>query len=88
MEQLFNISKYITLEDAVVVIYVLVIIAAVEGGIIGGLATRVGSVRKLFRLTSVIANERRHKTPDEHKIASDKPKIEETLENQNGTKVS
>ena len=80
MEQLFNISKYITLDDAIVAIYMLVALAAIEGGIISGLATRVGSLRKLFRLTSVIANERSHNTNNKHKIAPKKPKIEECLE--------
>ena len=77
MEQLFNISKYITLDDAIVVIYVLVALAAIEGGIIAGLATRVGSLRNLFRLTSAIANEHSHNATNEHEIASKNPKIEE-----------
>ena len=80
MEQLFNISNYMTLDDAIVVIYVLVALAAIEGGIIAGLATRVGSLRKLFRLTSVIANERSHKATNEHEVAPKKPKIKENFE--------
>ena len=80
VEQLFNVSKYITLDDAVVVIYVLVLLVAIEGGIIAGLATRAGSIRNLFRLTSAIANKRSHNATNKHDVASKKPKIEESLE--------
>lgn len=60
MERLFFIPTNISLEDAFVVIYVLVFLVAIEGGIICGLAARVGSLRNLFRLTSFVANKRSH----------------------------
>ena len=46
------IKEFISLDDAFLAIYILAAIAAIEGGIIAGLATRVGSLRNLFRLTA------------------------------------
>ena len=55
------ILEHITIQDAFIAIYILTTIAAIEAGIIGGLATRVGSLRQLFRMTAMIANNRTNK---------------------------
>ena len=55
---IFEPPPAITLSDAWIIIYILTGIAAMEAGIIGGLATRVGSLRNLFRLTASVANKR------------------------------
>ncbi len=46
-------SKIITLKDAVIAFQIAVAIGAVGWGILLGLATRVGSLRELFRITSI-----------------------------------
>jgi len=61
-EELDNILACFTKTDLLIAIFVLAGIMAIESGIIGGLATRVGSLRALFRITAAIANKRANKT--------------------------
>jgi hypothetical protein len=49
------ISQFISLNDAFIIIDVLFIIAVIEGVIILNLTERVGSLRKLFKLTASMA---------------------------------
>ena len=53
--------------------YILAAIAAIEAGIIGGLATRVGSLRKLSRLTAAVADKESHSTSEKAYKATDHP---------------
>ncbi len=50
----------LTVNDLLIVAYIFAGIAAIEFGIIGGLATRVGSLRELFRLTAAVAYKKAH----------------------------
>ncbi|MFC2066240.1 hypothetical protein ACFLUO_04160 [Chloroflexota bacterium] len=52
---------FIDIKFAMIVVCILAAIAAIEAGIIGGLATRVGSLQELFRLTAAVADKNSHK---------------------------
>jgi len=69
-----TIEAVLTKEVLFVAIYVLAGIAAIEAGIIGGLATRVGSLRKLFRLTASVSNDRSCNSSNQKDIITDNPK--------------
>ena len=66
----FAVKQIISIETAIIVIY---IIAAIGAGIIGGLATQVGSLRNLFRLTASETDKRSYNTSKERNIAPDNP---------------
>jgi hypothetical protein len=53
----------VTIQDTWIALYIVTIIAAIEFGIIGGLATKAGSLRKLFRIY-LPANKTSHNTTD------------------------
>ena len=63
-----KIASIVTTERVLIVLIVVACIASIEAGIIGGLATRVGSLRGLFRLTAYVANKRTHNTADMKEI--------------------
>ena len=65
MTGLFYIPPCIDIKAAMIAVYVFAAIAAIEAGIIGRLATRVGSLRKLFRLTSSVADKESHSAGEE-----------------------
>jgi hypothetical protein len=67
------VKQFLSLEDAFIAIYILAIIGAIEAGIIGGLATRVGSLRNLFRLTASVAEKRAHDASNKKDITHDHP---------------
>lgn len=62
IDKIIALTPSITLKDAWIALFVVVAIAAIEFGIIGGLATRVGSLAELLRLTASVADERSKKT--------------------------
>ena len=67
------VEEMLTKDALLVAIYVLAGIAAIETGIIGDLATRVGSLRNLFRITASIANKRAHNATNKKNITSNNP---------------
>jgi hypothetical protein len=66
-----TITQIITTKDAFIAFMVMAGIAAIEAGIIGGLATRVGSLRKLFRITASIADKRAHDADKKRDVPDD-----------------
>ena len=69
-----TVEAMLTKDALIVAIYVLAGIAAIEAGIIGGLATRVGSLRKLFRLTASVSNDRSDNASKQKDITTNNPK--------------
>ena len=61
--------EILTKDVLLIVSYIFAGVAAVEFGIIGGLATRVGSLRELFRLTATIADKKAHNARNKGKKA-------------------
>ncbi len=65
----------ITRADLVVAVYIQVVIISVLVGLIGGMATQVGGLRNLFKLTSEVASKRAYKTADKKCPPSNNLKI-------------
>ena len=74
-----TLQAMLTKDTLFIAIFVLAGIAAIEAGIIGGLATRVGSLRKLFRLRAFVGNDRPYNTSNQKDIATNNPDNQEGL---------
>jgi hypothetical protein len=65
--------EILTLDDAFVVIFILVAIVVIETVIIVSLANWAGSLRKLFRLAANESKKPAHNPSEKKGIASDEP---------------
>jgi hypothetical protein len=51
-----KIAEIVTTQQALIALIVMTCFAAIEGGFIGGLISRVGSIKKLFRMMLTISD--------------------------------
>ncbi len=73
-----SVKEIVGLDGAFLAIFILATIVGIETGILGGLVTRVGSLKNLFRITADEANNRTNNTRNKRNPSTQKPDSKES----------